>query len=417
MPTCERLLARVIDQLSRATDPQQPDAGLFRVDYHDLAIQHLGTIYEGLLELRPRWTAERMLVVSRRVQGRLEERHIRATDPVPTGFLTTGEEFPPKSIYLETDKGERRETGSYYTPDHIVDYIVQNTLGPLCRSLSEQLQEEITQAQEGEKEAEVERLERDFDRRVLGLRVLDPAMGSGHYLLRACQYLAEEIATNPFAKEPPLVSGSGDEGTMAYWKRQVVEQCLFGVDMNGLAVELAKLALWLETVAANKPLSFLDHHLRQGNSLIGARLNRMGAIPGAEPLQAGAFAEVIRESLPGFLQLLESIRQQPSETARQVKEKERLFRRFEQAREPFRQLANLHCSVYAEKEGPILTDDQYSAALKLVLNPRKFKNLSEEKWFQEALERAARPDMRCFSWELEFPEVFFWGRAAPTLWV
>lgn len=402
-------LARVIDQLGRAADPQQPAAGLFRVDYHDLAIQHLGSIYEGLLELRPRWANERMVVVSRKVKGRVEERYLRESEPVPSGFARPDVEYPPQSIYLETDKGERRETGSYYTPDHIVNYIVQNTLGPLCRSVSEQLQLAIKQARQQGQTAEVERLERDFGRRVLELRVLDPAMGSGHYLLRACQYLAEEIATSPYAGEPAAAPGSGDEGTLAYWKRQVVEQCLYGVDLNGLAVELAKLALWLETVAANQPLSFLDHHLRHGNSLIGARVDRLGALPGAAPLQAGAFAGLVRERLPELLELLHAIRRQPSETARQVKDKERLFRRFEQAREPFRLLADLHCSVYAEGDRPILTDEQYRGAADRVGNPRKFKGFSSEKWFQDALERARRPDMHCFSWELESPEVFFVG--------
>src|SRR5262249_29132413 len=133
---------------------------------------------------------------------------------------------------------------------------------------------------------------------LLQLRVLDPSMGSGHFLLRACQYLAEEIATNPHTSLPDVPAGSQGEATIAYWKRQVVEKCLFGVDMNSLAVELAKLALWLETVAANQPLSFLDHHLRHGNSLVGATVSRMGSLPYEGELHSHAFADSVKETLP-----------------------------------------------------------------------------------------------------------------------
>jgi hypothetical protein len=213
-------VARVIDQLSRAPDPQALHAGLFRVDYHDLAIQHLGGIYEGLLELHPVWANEQMVVVSRKVQNRVEERYIRASDPTPPGFTRTDREYPPKSIYLQTRKGERRETGSYYTPDHIVDYIVRNALGPLCDKIDKELRQEIAAAEARGDLTAAGRLRGDFDRRVLALRVLDPSMGTGHFLLRACQYLAEEIATNPHTAD------TGEEAALAHWKRRVVEKCL-----------------------------------------------------------------------------------------------------------------------------------------------------------------------------------------------
>jgi hypothetical protein len=272
-------LARVIDQLSRAPDPDEASAGLFRVDYRDLAIQHLGTIYQGFLELQPHRASERMVVVSRRVQGRTEERVIPAGGSIPEGYSLTDNSYRPGAIYLQTDKGERRASGSYYTPDHIVDHIVQQTLGPLCRKIESELNREIATAQGiGLEDRQVE-LRREFDDRILGLRVLDPAMGSGHFLIRACQFLAEEIATHPYASDDALTEAADDESALSFWKRRVAERCLYGVDLNPLAVELAKLALWLETVAVNRPLTFLDHHLRLGNSLIGSRLAELGALP------------------------------------------------------------------------------------------------------------------------------------------
>lgn len=412
-------LARVINQLGRAPDPNSQGDGLFRVDYHDLAIQHLGSIYEGMLELHPHHATERMIVVSRRTRGRIEERIIPATAPIPAGYEETDIGYRSGSVYLQTDKGERRATGSYYTPDHIVDHIVLQTLGPICATISEQLQTEISQAEKLQAKAggedrqrltiQLEQLRRAFDDRVLRLRVLDPAIGSGHFLLSACQYLAEEIATHPYSGDESLEQGAAGQSALTFWKRRVVENCLYGVDLNELAVELAKLALWLETVSADRPLSFLDHHLRHGNSLVGAKIANLGELPGMGTLNQRVFATKVEEQLPALLQPLERIRQQPSDTADQVKVKERLYRAFDKVREPFRLVADLWCSTFAEGGGNRLTAQQYLSAIELLTNPNKFKRLADESWFQQAVASARRPDMSSFQWELEFPDVFFEG--------
>src|SRR5947209_7376399 len=107
--------------------------------------------------------------------------------------------------------------------------------------------------------------------------------------------------------------------------------------------------------------------------------------------------------------MLDEIRQERSETTQAVREKERLFRRFQSARQPFLHLADLWCSKFAETTAPGLTDEQYESALAVVANPKKFKKVTGEPWFTEAIDRARRPDMCCFCWELEFPEVFFIG--------
>jgi hypothetical protein len=144
LPDCH--LARVIDRLGRAVDVQYPEAGLCRVDYRDLAIQHLGSIYEGLLELRSHYAREPMVVIRKRANG--EERVIRETDPTPDGYERTQARYRPGQVYLVTDKGERRSTGSYYTPNHIVDYIAQRTLSPVCRKVQDDLTAEIAAREE-----------------------------------------------------------------------------------------------------------------------------------------------------------------------------------------------------------------------------------------------------------------------------
>ena len=408
-------VARIVDHLGRASDIES-SGGLFRVDYHDLAIQHLGGIYEGLLELLPHYATEPLVVVSRRVKNRVEERVFPASMPFPEGYKATKLSYHPGEIYLLTDRGERRATGSYYTPDHIVNYIVERTLGLVCKAVSDQLQSEIA-ATESEIERasaderarlmeHLEKLRADFDDRVLRLRVLDPAMGSGHFLLRACQYLAEEIATHPYARDNSLADDSDEESSLTYWKRLVVEHCLYGVDMNDLAVELAKLALWLETVAADRPLTFLDHHLRQGNSLIGATIRGLGGMPGEKELLRNQYALQIQGQLQGLLDPLTAILHAPSETAEQVKEKEKLLKAFEKAREPFRLVADVWTSTVLD-ESTELIPKQYQSALEALTQPMQFKRLSAEPWFRQAVNLARRLDINCFHWELEFPEVFF----------
>lgn len=410
-------LSRIIDQLGRAKDPVNPDAGLFRVDYRDLAIQHLGAVYEGLLELVPERAARDTVVISRRVQGKLEERYHPEDDPLPSGWQLSERRYRRGSIYLRTKKGERRASGSYYTPDQIVNHLVENTLVPLCQSVSTGLQSEIAEAEVALQNARGEErelltsrltgLRGDFDNRILKLKVLDPAMGSGHFLIRACQRLAEEIATNPNTGDPEPSSLGPQESTVAYWKRRVVENCLYGVDLNAMAVELAKLALWLETVASDEPLSYLDHHLHHGNSLVGAELSRMGVLPGEIALLADRFRNQWKTRLPTLLDPLARIAGLPSDTPERLQEKERYYAEFERAREPFRKVGDLWCAAFCLEDG--IDPERYQNALDEVERPRRFEQLAREDWFQVAIRAAEKEFGHCFRWEIEFPEAFFDG--------
>ncbi len=239
-------------------------------------------------------------------------------------------------------------------------------------------------------------------------------MGSGHFLIRACQYLGEEIATHRYAADDALDKAATDESSVAFWKRRVVECCLYGVDLNPLAVELAKLALWLETVAVGRPLTFLDHHIRPGNSLVGGKIAKMGVLPGEILLRENAVGKQLEQKLPLLLKPLQDIRTGLSEKVEDVKSKDKLYRAFEKAREPFRDVADLWCSVLVkDTEGP-LTDVEYQRALDNLGQPRRFAQLSSENWFVTAKRRAARDDMMPFHWELEFPEVFFSDKGRRT---
>ena len=391
-------VARIVDQLSRAEDPLHPGQGAFRVDYRDLRIQHLGGIYEGLLEVRPR--VSQVAVNNPLTGATIEPGHV---------YLESSEE---RRTGTERQRQDRRTTGSFYTPDHIVECIVERTLGPLCENINDKLRLEKDRLQaihtasgdDPALDADLLSLESDFDNRVLRLRVVDPAMGSGHFLLSACKYLAEEIATNPYTGHPD-VDSLGDESTLLYWKRQVVEHCLYGVDQNPLAVELAKLALWLETAARNQSLTFLDHHLRVGNSLVGTSVGELRSLPGA-PLIRDTVHEDVRSELPSFFEPLQEITEIPSDIPRQVKRKEHLLRVAKNRVKPFLNLAHIWCSSFYLDNAP--TDEQYSEVVSVLRRPVVLARLiPRREWLAAALECAEREENRFFHWEFEFPEVYF----------
>jgi Eco57I restriction-modification methylase len=412
-------LARVLDQLGRSSQPARSDLGLVRVDYRDLAIQQLGSVYEGLLELRPRYAQEPMRVIRAKRSGAREERIIPAADPVPAGYEATAITYPPAGIYLATDKGERRRSGSYYTPDHIVDHIVQKSLGAKCGEIDSKLRAEITAKQHQLESAsvedkltrrqELEELQGSFDDRILELKVLDPAMGSGHFLIRACQYLAEEIATNPYTSDHTADDLKGEESTITYWKRRVAENCLHGVDLNPMAVELAKLALWLETVAEDAPLTFLDHHLRCGDSIIGARISGLDGLPADKGLLAGQFRREVDSALPNLLEPLTEIGDIPSDTAEHVKRKEQIYnRRFLPVLTRFADVGNLWT---AEALCPTsIRSEQYAEALGSLGAARKFEEAIASDWAQKALGFLETNLLSPFHWELGYPHVFLSNR-------
>lgn len=181
------------------------------VDYKNLGSEELGSVYQGLLEMHPRINAD------------------------------------AGSFELDIAAGnERKTSGSYYTPDSLVQCLLDSALEPV---IAERLAKAKTTK---EKEAAL-----------LSLKVCDKAVGSGHFLLRAAHRIARHLAR---------VRSGEEEPSPAVYRtalRDVIGHCLYGVDINPMAVELCKVTLWLEALEPGKPLSFLDHHIRCGNSLLG----------------------------------------------------------------------------------------------------------------------------------------------------
>ncbi|MFN3928100.1 MAG: N-6 DNA methylase, partial [Thermoflexus sp.] len=182
-----------------------------RVNYAALDVEELGSIYESLLDNHP--------VI---------------------------QDAPEGPEFTFTEGTERKSTGSYYTPPELVQELIRSALEPV-------LEERLKGAKGPEAKAQA----------ILSLKVLDPACGSGHFLLAAARRLGKELARVRTGEEEPSPEALREA------TREVIARCVYGVDKNPLAVELCKVALWIESQVPGKPLTFLDHHIRVGDSLVG----------------------------------------------------------------------------------------------------------------------------------------------------
>ncbi|MFB6115277.1 MAG: Eco57I restriction-modification methylase domain-containing protein, partial [Candidatus Nanohalobium sp.] len=367
------------------------------IDYEDLNIRHLGSIYEGLLEHELQ-EAEEDLV--------LESGEWTAASESSKDYSNVSENkrVEKGQVYLANESGERKATGSYYTPDYIVEYIVENTVGPKVEEKLEghPSREEIEEMPaEDQKEAENQKLSS-----ILDLDICDPAMGSGHFLVEATDYIGHIIA-----EEIPLehqdIDEEDDEVTWA--KRQVVQNCIYGVDINPLAVELGKLSLWIETMAEGKPLNFLDHHLKHGNSLIGSDFDEIFTHPNNDAQKSldnerlgFGDPEKVKDDLKAQYRQIE--KENDEETVEQVHKKEQRYREFTENNELYKQLkqvANVHTRQYFNEE---VDQTTYENILTREISSPTFSNYQEEEWFQKAQQDAENRNY--FHWQLEFPKVF-----------
>ncbi len=200
----------------------------------------------------------------------------------------TPQVVPQGSIVLQPSD-ERRRSGSHYTPRSLTKPIVETTLQPILKQLVEPPQEETKgqktlldgkgrktkiQAIKSERDEEAAKLAQEkgtpHPRQILNLKICDPAMGSGAFLVETCRQLADELVAAWHAHEcVPTAEIPPDEDEILYARRLVAQRCLYGVDKNPMAVDLTKLSLWLATLAKDHPFTFLDHSLRHGDSLVG----------------------------------------------------------------------------------------------------------------------------------------------------
>lgn len=259
-----------------------------KIEYKDLSVRNLGAIYEGLLEYQLFIADE--LMVQRKSKDKVV--YIKAAE---TKLKNSDKNnlIQPGEIYLSQDALERKETGAYYTPEDVVDYIVKSTVGKKLEELTIELEKDLyeirdelsfepVKARRVQLQHEIDARTVDFiNEKILSLSIIDSAMGSGHFLVNAAYQVSNYIVS---ILENNRWENDEINADVTYWRRRVVENCIYGIDINNLSVLLARLSLWLISVTNDKALSFIDHHLKCGNSIVGTTTDKVQYINKEIPL-------------------------------------------------------------------------------------------------------------------------------------
>ena len=448
-------LRDVIEQLT--FDPEASPGKRAFIDYSSLGVRHLGEIYEGLLEFKIEIAEDEPVCAvgpaSKPVWKKRSE-----VEPGETVHVTKEIGQP----YITNDKGERKATGSYYTPHYIVEYIVEHTIGPQLdrfeqekewsdqilspdanlQTLYEEIMGETVSAEDERKQLDAlwkvcrtDEERRDFllshldlewghhqfdpATRALELKVLDPAMGSGHFLVHAVNVIADRVADfldkyphSPVADQleqlrQSILQNVQEQGVeidetklndVNLIKRMVMKRCIYGVDLNPMAVELAKLSLWLDSFTVGAPLSFLDHHLRCGNSLIGATDVSEYLAPGSE--REKQFLHAV-----GNLLLVADI---TDATISEVEQSQELYKMAQKSLEPVKLQMNVVVAGHFINLNVLEIGQAVKYAYGEESGPKDRFAKERLKDYQRAQEIACQK--RFFHWPLEFPEVWYTKR-------
>ncbi len=423
----DRYLALAIDRLARDTDARVLD--LVFIDYKSLDVRHLGGIHEGLLEFKLRIAVEDLTTeTEKKVEKYIPLSRVRPSRGrrrmTPEVVVRKGE------VYLSNDKAERKATGSYYTPEAVVQHIIGQSVGPVLDQKLATLGPDFDKAAETydrhlkNAKDNPARLPRGIDARshaatetytahhdlvdkVFDLKVLDPAMGSGHFLVEAVRFITDRLLAflHRYPHDPvrlmldktrrdieqALRGMSVDVDTKTkltdinLLKRHVLERCIYGVDLDPTAVELAKVSLWLDTFTPGVPVRVFDHHLRCGNSLVGATFADL-----RQAASGQSFAKDHEPPMAAIRRIL-LLNETTDATAAGVR---RSDTEYAQARNELTGAQAMLDSLVA---------DQFA-----VQRPRRTQVGRGGQQPRRVVETLARrPDLRFFHWETEFPEVFF----------
>ena len=434
----DRHLARVIDRLARDVD--EKTQALVPIDYKSLGVRQLGSIYEGLLEFRLRVAPEKMAVCKgKRTEEVVPYREAKASRRtiLRTGAGRTAPEriLPKGTLYPENDRRERKATGSYYTPDFIVKYIVERTVGPVLSRKLDAIASKFRAAQKALLEARGKHKalggksetpehaalvkHRGVVDELFDLKVCDPAMGSGHFLVEVVDFATDRIVDflNGFPWNPVIAELSETRETILremeeqhvsidpskltdvnLLRRRVLKRCVYGVDLNPMAVELAKVSLWLHCFTLGAPLSFLDHHLKTGNSLLGTSV---------DVVRPQLERDLFGRQFAGLMKATEAmihVGELSDVTLGQLRESAQAFHDATTFLEPYVEVLDLWQSQHHGNRG-----------VKAAMISGNFPSI--EPGWRERLPAGGRDtaaegarlteEKRFFHWDLAFPELFF----------
>ncbi len=401
------------------------DAGAeaeYRIPYEDLEVRHLGEMYEAILEYKVR-LADTDYIRRRTKNG---WQTLPAVGQKP---LDGDTRISAGDIFFGETALERKQSGSYYTPESLVRFLVNKAvITPLRERWEADYEPRFaayveesrsgfdTAARRGGVRAAEELIQSYVKAEVLGYKVCDPAMGSGHFLVAAANLMGDFVVELLSRIEALDGVSSARIGAPNHWRRLVTRHCLFGADLNPLAVNLAKLALWLNCFARDHKLTFLDQHLRCGNSLIGLReLSALSTIPQRrkETKKAKEEAEAAQEELP--LSLDRALQERLADAAQAIAgitdiaedDTDRQRAAFEAASEDlhnaFAPLADLHTAYLMD--GRIAPSD-YARLLAHFADGKSADSVPRD--LVEIWDRVQHLAGRhhFFHWPLEFPDVF-----------
>ena len=357
------------------------------ISYADLSVEEFGAIYESLLEYSPRITIESEVI--------------------------NGIEYLPNKFILDPRGSDRKTTGSYYTNPNLVQVLIKSALDPVIKA----------RLDEADNNPEAK------EKAILSIKICDMACGSGAFLIAACNRLGYELARIRSSGGLPSHYEEQDA------RREVLLHCIYGVDLNPMAVELTKVSLWIDTAVRDKPLNFLDHRIKCGNSLIGTtpELMKKGIPEGAfTPVEgddkkvASYFKKINKEFLKGIKEQYEStsvyrwvIKEGSAETyssefaklgfeaestPEQVKEKKEHYESLltDKKYDRMKFLANLWTSAcFWELTG----EKNETPTNKTYLTFANNEDIIPGPELEQKINELARK-YRFFHWYIEFPEVF-----------
>ena len=390
-----------------------------RISYRTLDVEQIGSVYETIMGFRLETATGRSVAIKpakklgapntidldallaqpNARRGRwLQERADRTiTDRVASGLReaetvddlhvaldrvldkdATPDIAPHGALVLQPNE-ERRRSGSHYTPRELTEPIVRHTLAPLL----DRLRGEDGRAPTPEQ--------------ILNLKICDPAMGSGAFLVETCRQLADALidawgAHGAMPVIPP------DEDEVIYARRLIAQKCLYGIDRNPMAVDLAKVSLWLSTLARDHPLTFVDHAFRHGDSLVGLTRQQIEALnwKGRQPILTG-FG--VREAVETASELRRQIRE--ADDTVDERRLQNLWREAQDAVAEVRLFGDLVLAAFFEGAKPKERESRRSAYQEAIL--------TGEVW-RHAVTMVGRRNSELpfapFHWEIEFPEVF-----------
>ena len=401
--------------------------GAQRLSYRALDVEQLGSVYEGLMGFRVErlggaavclrgnrvWVTAKEVIsrkgnervayleddvgversVLKRIGAEVKSAANEAEMVAALSLAQAGRIGHRTKGQLVVQPGlERRRTSSHYTPRELTERVVSRALEPLLGAMG------------GAPSSE----------RLLNLKICDPAMGSGAFLVAACRFLAEQVVAAWTREEKQAELGSAREDALLRAKRLVAQRCLYGVDKNPLAVNLAKLSLWLETMARGEPFTFVDHALRHGDSLVGLTIDQIRAFDWnieSRKLLELPFGAEIDEYMGEALHRRQRILALAHRLGTDPAEKEALLLDAEDALYRPRLIGDLLIGAWFSADKDNAREKERVRRRDLVLTwVRDGGDPSDELRIPvEVLRTRVKP----FHWMLEFPEIFYAERADP----